>query len=60
MKWLPVFTRKETAAVVFDSWRFLQAERGITLFGYVILENHLHWVAGPEPSAGLGSPGSGS
>ncbi len=43
--WLPVFTRQETVEIVFDSWRFLQRERGFKLFGYVILENHLHLIA---------------
>ena len=30
---------------VFNSWRWLQANRGFTIFGYVILENHLHLLA---------------
>jgi REP element-mobilizing transposase RayT len=43
--WLPLFTRPETVRVLLDSWRFLQQESGFTLYGYVILENHLHMVA---------------
>jgi len=43
--WLPVFTRRETVEIVFDSWRYLQRERHLLLFGYVILENHLHLIA---------------
>jgi REP element-mobilizing transposase RayT len=43
--WLPVFTRPETAEIVLDSWRYLQEQRGFELFGYVILENHLHLIA---------------
>jgi putative transposase len=43
--WLPVFTRPEAVEVVLDSWRFLQAHGRLTLFGYVILENHLHMIA---------------
>jgi len=43
--WLPVFTRPETVSVVLDSWRYLQQHRGFQLFGYVILENHLHLIA---------------
>jgi REP element-mobilizing transposase RayT len=43
--WLPVFTRPDAVEIVLDSWRFLQNNRGLDLFGYVILENHLHWVA---------------
>jgi REP element-mobilizing transposase RayT len=44
--WLPVFTRPETVAIVLDSWRYLQAQHAFRLHGYVILENHLHLVAG--------------
>ena len=30
---------------MYDSWRFLQQNRGFTLYGYAILENHLHLIA---------------
>jgi len=43
--WLPVFTRSETVEIVLDSWRYLQRERDWKLYGYVILENHLHLIA---------------
>ena len=43
--WLPVFSRPEFVQIVFDSWKFLQREREIRIYGYVILENHLHWIA---------------
>jgi putative transposase len=46
--WLPVFTRPETVNIVLDSWRWLAANRGLVLYGYVILENHLHMVARSE------------
>jgi putative transposase len=31
--------------IVMDSWRFLQKEGRLKLYGYVILENHLHLIA---------------
>ncbi len=43
--WLPVFTRPDCVEIVLDSWRFLQKQNRLTLFGYVILENHLHFIA---------------
>jgi putative transposase len=46
--WLPVFTRPAAVEIILDSWRFLQREGRITLFGYVILENHLHWIAAAD------------
>jgi putative transposase len=46
--WIPIFTRQETVEIVLDSWRFLQASERLTLYGYVILENHLHWIASAD------------
>jgi len=43
--WPPVFTRPETVNIVPDSWRFLQRSSHFKIYGYVILENHLHLVA---------------
>ena len=43
--WLPVFTRPEAAQIVFDCWRFLRSNKNLTLYGYVLLENHLHLIA---------------
>lgn len=45
MEWLPVFTRPETVQIVLDSWRYQREHAGLRLYGYVILENHLHFVA---------------
>jgi putative transposase len=46
--WLPVFTRRESAQIVLDSWNFLQTEGRIKLFAYVILENHVHFIASSD------------
>lgn len=43
--WLPVFTRREAVEIVLESWKHAQENRDFKLFGYVILENHLHLVA---------------
>jgi len=48
VNWLPVFTRPATVEVVLDSLRHLQTQRGLNLYGYVILENHLHWIAASD------------
>jgi hypothetical protein len=29
---------------VLDSWRFLQDQDHLVLFGYVVLENHIHFI----------------
>jgi len=48
MEWLPVFTRPDTVQIVLNSWLYLREHEGMRLYGYVILENHLHFVAQSE------------
>jgi putative transposase len=43
--WLPVFTRPDAVEIVFNSWNYLRLNKGLCLYGYVVLENHLHLVA---------------
>jgi putative transposase len=43
--WQAVFTRPDTAQFLLDSLTFLQNNHRITLFGYVVLENHMHMIA---------------
>jgi REP element-mobilizing transposase RayT len=43
--WQAVFTRPEAAQIIYDSWKYLQAEKDFQLYAYVILENHLHLIA---------------
>jgi putative transposase len=45
VEWLPVFSHPEAAEIVLDSLRFLQDQRRMTIFGYVLLENHAHMIA---------------
>ena len=47
--WLPVFATRRFAEIIFDSWRFLQTKRDIDIIAFVLMENHLHWIAvGPD------------
>jgi len=43
--WLPVFAYPDFVDIILESWRFLQRERGVRIYGYVVMENHLHWIA---------------
>ena len=44
LKWIPIFTRKESVEILLDSLKYLQNEDDLKLYAYVILENHLHLV----------------
>jgi len=45
VEWLPVFTRPDAVQIILDSWGHQREHDGLKLFGYVILENHLHFAA---------------
>ena len=42
--WLPILARPEPKAIIIDSLRFLQDENSLTIFAYVIMEDHLHLI----------------
>ncbi len=43
--WQPIFTRQESVQIILDCWVWLQHYTHFQLHAYVILENHLHFVA---------------
>jgi len=43
--WQPVFTRKDTVQILFDSFTWLQQNTDFKLHAYVVLENHLHFIS---------------
>ncbi|MCI3944527.1 hypothetical protein K0038_01543 [Pseudomonas syringae] len=45
VEWLPLFTRPALVDILLSAWRYQQAHQGLRLYGYVVLENHLHFVA---------------
>jgi len=52
--WLPIFTRPETVQILLDSFQWLRENRQFELYGYVILENHLHFISSsPEHSKAI-------
>ncbi|MGL6095964.1 MAG: hypothetical protein ACRC7O_09235 [Fimbriiglobus sp.] len=46
-----MFVRPTAASVVLDSWAFLQSSGRITLYAFVSMENHVHFVAGADDLA---------
>jgi len=45
VNWITLFNDPETVQIILESWRFLQDKGRLRLYGYVILENHLHFIA---------------
>lgn len=45
LEWLPLFSRLALVDILLDCRRYQQAHQGLRLYGYVVLENHLHFIA---------------
>ncbi|MGB3208022.1 MAG: hypothetical protein WBB28_23820 [Crinalium sp.] len=45
VNWIPLFSKIELAQIIFDSLSFLQRKERLRLYGYVLMENHLHLIA---------------
>lgn len=46
--WIDVFTRQEYVDVIYDSLKFCQKEKGLDLYAYCIMTNHIHLIVGTE------------
>ena len=42
--WIDVFMRKGYRDIVIDSLRYCQQNKGLQVFGYVIMSNHIHLI----------------
>ncbi|MDD5036215.1 MAG: transposase [Methylococcaceae bacterium] len=48
LNWIPLFTRPQTVTIVLDALDYRQKQANWRVYGYVILENHLHLVVQAE------------
>ena len=46
--WIDIFTRQRYQDIVIDSFKYCQEKKGLRLCGYVIMSNHLHFIAYTE------------
>ena len=51
LEWLPVFTTAASCDILVESLEFCRREKGLRLYGWVIMEHHFHAVVdGPDLS----------
>lgn len=43
--WIDLFTRKKFRDIVVDSMKYCQKEKGLEIFAWVIMSNHIHILA---------------
>ena len=51
--WVDVFTRKEYKDVLLESLRYCQTHKGLELYAYCIMPNHVHLIASVKETANL-------
>lgn len=51
--WVDIFTRKIYRDIIMESLEYSIKERGLLLFAYVVMSNHLHLIARTENPVGL-------
>jgi REP element-mobilizing transposase RayT len=44
VEWLDVFTRNEYKDIILDSLRYCQKEKGMEIFAWCIMTNHIHLI----------------
>ena len=42
VNWIDIFTRKVYRDIVIDSLRYCQQNKGLEIFAFVVMSNHLH------------------
>ncbi len=48
VNWLSLFTRKPYFDLLIDSLQFCRRQKGLKLYAYVLMDNHLHLVAAAD------------
>ena len=47
-QWVDVFTRRQYIDILLDSVRFCQLNKGLKVYGWVIMSNHFHMIVASE------------
>lgn len=53
VEWVDVFTRRKYRDILMDSLKYCQKEKGLILYAYVIMSNHIHLIAKSKVSGTL-------
>ena len=46
VNWIDLFTRNIYRDIMLDSWRYCQKEKGLEIYSWVIMTNHIHMIIG--------------
>ena len=46
--WIDIFTKNDYIAIIYDSIKFCQQNKGLEVYAYCIMTNHIHLIIGSE------------
>jgi putative transposase len=52
-EWADVFTRPVYKDIIIDSLRFCQREKGLVIYGWCLMTNHIHLIVGRKGEQGI-------
>ncbi|MBP3712165.1 MAG: transposase [Bacteroidaceae bacterium] len=52
--WMDVFTRPLYKHIMVDSLKYCQANKGLDVYAWVLMSNHLHMIVGTEEGVAIG------
>lgn len=53
VQWIDLFTRNEYKDIIIKSLKFCQKEKGLVIYSYCIMTNHIHMIIGSKDDSKL-------
>lgn len=53
VQWIDIFTRPQYKQIICDSLNYCVSRKGVTIYAWVLMSNHLHLVAQAEEPLGM-------
>jgi len=51
--WIDIFTRREYCDLIIENLKYCKEHKGLTIYAYVIMSNHIHMIARCDEPKGL-------
>ena len=52
--WMDVFTRPAYKQIIVDSLKYCQTQKGLEIYAWVLMTNHLHMIVSMESNQSIG------
>ena len=52
--WIDIFTRPTYKHIIIESLQYCQEQKGLTIYAWVLMSNHLHTIVSSEENVKIG------